>query len=142
MAREVMPSEVSESKTWFDQFAETIAHWVARSWFFVGCVFVVFIWAPTYFFISDINVWQLLINTFTTIVTFLMVALLQNTESRANAALQQKSNALARGLADLSTAICALLEKAHMSEEAADLRKNINELEAAVGVEEWESSDG
>lgn len=50
----------------------------------------------------NIDTWHLIINTATTIVTFLLVALLQNTQKRADDALQQKLNALADALADLS----------------------------------------
>ena|SRR5687767_4179192 len=141
MATETMPSEVDDHKTWFDKFAEKVSRWVAKSWFFGACLFAVLIWAPTYIFISDINVWQLIINTFTTIVTFLMVALLQNTESRANAALQQKNNAIAKGLAHLAIAMVALLNKAHMHGDAEDLEEDIDELLAAIGVEDRESTD-
>ncbi len=141
MATETMPSEVDDYKTWFDKLAEKVSRWVAKSWFFGACLLAVLVWAPTYIFISDINVWQLIINTFTTIITFLMVALLQNTESRANAALQQKNNAMAKGLASLAVAMVALLNKAHMYGEAEDLEEDIDELLAAVGVEERESTD-
>jgi hypothetical protein len=47
-----------------------------------GCVVVVVIWTPTNRVIGSIDTWQLLINTLTTIVTFLIVALLQNGQPR------------------------------------------------------------
>lgn len=59
------------------------------------------VWAPSYFLIGDVDTWQLIINTATTIVTFLMVALLQNSQTRSDHAIQHKLNAIADGLADL-----------------------------------------
>jgi low affinity Fe/Cu permease len=44
---------------------------------FVMCFLLVVLWAPSYFVLSKLTTWQLIINTLTTIVTFLLVALLQ-----------------------------------------------------------------
>jgi low affinity Fe/Cu permease len=71
------------------------------------------------------------INTATTIVTFLLVALLQNTEARADEAVQHKLNAIADALADLM---------GELSEEHVELRGHRDELTAAVGLEDRESS--
>ncbi len=81
----------------------------------------------------DIDTWQLIINTATTIVTFLMVALLQNTQTRSDQAVQHKLNALAAGMADLME---------HMAERdsAGKLRDDLRELRAAVGLEQRETS--
>ena len=81
----------------------------------------------------DIDTWQLIINTLTTIVTFLLVALLQNTQERSDSSTQQKLNAIAAGLADLM---------AHSSDHFDDpaLHRSIDELERAVGLEHRESS--
>jgi low affinity Fe/Cu permease len=76
---------------------------------------------------SDSDSWQILINTATTIVTFLLVALLNNSEGRADQATQHKLNAIAAGLAHV-------MEQAGQSADA-------KELQAAVGLEERETSD-
>ena len=55
--------------------------------------------------LPDVDTWQLIINTVTTTVTFLLVALLQNTQKRADEAVQHKLNAVADGLADLMEAL-------------------------------------
>ena len=65
------------------------------------CVLLVVLWAPTYFLVGNFDTYQLIINTPTTIITFLLVALLQNTQKRNEQALQRKLDALADGLADL-----------------------------------------
>lgn len=70
---------------------------------------------------------QLEINTTTTIITFLMVALLQNAQTRSDQALQRKLNAISEALADLM-------------EEEPGMEGDIRELRAAVGLEEREST--
>jgi low affinity Fe/Cu permease len=55
------------------------------------CVLLVVMWAPSYFLLPDVDTWQLIIDTVTTIVTFLLVALLQNTQKRADEAIQHSS---------------------------------------------------
>jgi low affinity Fe/Cu permease len=77
--------------------------------------------------------YQLEINTTTTIITFLMVALLQNSQTRSDKALQHKLNAIANGIADLMD---------HLSErdDDDDLRDDIKELRLAVGLERIEST--
>jgi low affinity Fe/Cu permease len=69
---------------------------VGSSWSFITAVAVIIIWAVTgpIFHFSD--TWQLIINTGTTIVTFLMVFLMQNTQNRDTAAIQLKLDELIR----------------------------------------------
>jgi low affinity Fe/Cu permease len=66
----------------FDRFADIAERIVSSAGFFAGCVILVVVWAPTIFIVGSIDTWQLIINTVTTIVTFLLVALLQNTQAR------------------------------------------------------------
>lgn len=66
----------------FDRFADSAADFVASPLFFVACCLMVTIWAPSFFLIGSVDTWQLIINTATTIITFLMVALLQNDQHR------------------------------------------------------------
>jgi hypothetical protein len=129
----LMPSEVSTRVGLFDRFAGWSAKVVSRAAFFAFCVVLVIVWAPTIFVLHDVDTWQLIINTITTIITFLMVALLQNTQTRSDQALQHKLNALADGLADLM----AYLES---DGEARDLQRDLIELRSAVGLEEHEST--
>jgi hypothetical protein len=85
----------------FDRIAGAAAALASRAPFFVGCVFVVLLWAISFPLFSSTDTQQLLINSTTTIVTFLLVALLQNTQRRSEVALQPKLDATADGLADL-----------------------------------------
>lgn len=85
----------------FDKVAARVAAQVAHAWFFSGCMLLILIWAPSYFIIKNLDSWQLIINSTTTIVTFLLVALLQNTQERTTAAMQHKLDAIAEGLAQV-----------------------------------------
>jgi low affinity Fe/Cu permease len=85
----------------FDRFAGWSAEFVSKAPFFTFCVLLVVIWVPSYFLVGSFNTYQLLINTPTTIITFLLVALLQNTQKRSEQSLQYKLNAIADGLSDL-----------------------------------------
>src|SRR5688572_28068406 len=66
-----MPSDVTPHVNMFDQFATHIAKFASKAWFFSLCVLLVLVWAPSFFLIRNIDTWQLIINTATTIVTFL-----------------------------------------------------------------------
>ena len=126
-----MPSHVGRGLSLFDRFATYTSERVSKAWFFGLCAVLVLIWVPTFWLWPSIDGWALVINTFTSTITFLLVALLQNTETRAENATQRKLNAIADALADL------------MNEVGADnpnLRRARDELNSAVGVEQREST--
>jgi low affinity Fe/Cu permease len=138
----LMPTEVSSRVGFFDRFAGIASRMASRAPFFAFCMLLVLIWlvqgaitvAVGGHFSSFLNdKFQLEINTTTTIITFLMVALLQNSQTRDDQATQHKLNAIADALADLMT---------HTSDRAGDdtLRRDIVELRAAVGLEDREST--
>jgi low affinity Fe/Cu permease len=126
-----MPSDVTPEVSMFDRFAKVAAGFFSKPWFFALCVVLVLVWAPSFFLIQNVDTWQLIINTATTIVTFLMVALLQNTQTRADEATQDKLNAIADGLADLMKSAARNDPK---------LEKDLIELRDAVGLEDRESA--
>lgn len=128
-----MPTDVTPDLSPFDRFSSAAGTFVSRPWFFAMCVLLVLIWVPSYFLFSSVDTWQLVINTLTTIVTFLLVALLQNTQSRANGAVQHKLNAIADALADLMTQVAN-------DQEDRPLHRDVRELRAAVGLEDKESA--
>ncbi len=78
----------------FGRFAARSSHYLGSRWAFVSAIGVILIWALTgpIFHFSD--TWQLVINTGTTIVTFLMVFLIQNTQNRDARAIHLKLNEL------------------------------------------------
>jgi low affinity Fe/Cu permease len=131
-----LPSSVSDRLGLFDRFATAVGRLVSRAPFFAAAVAIVIAWlaegivtmakeGPRAFLDQT---YQLQINTVTTVITFLLVALLQNTQARDNVALQDKLNAIAEGLS-------VLMAKVH-SDEKDDLRDALRELRAAVGLEE------
>ena len=137
----MLPSEVHDRRGFFDRFAGRASEIVSRAPFFAFCLLLVLAWivegivrmlanGPSAFLDGS---FQLQINTTTTIVTFLLVALLQNSQTRSDHAVQQKLNALADGLADLMS---------HLAERAddEDLRRDIRELKLSVGLEEREGT--
>ena len=129
----LMPSEVSQRVGLFDRFAGFASHVASRAYFFGFCVLMILVWAPSYFVIKTVDTWQLIINTATTIITFLMVALLQNSQTRSDQAVQHKLNAIADGLADL-------MQHTLDGGETSDLENDLTELRDAVGLEEHEST--
>jgi hypothetical protein len=131
----LMPSEVSERVGPFDVFAGMASRIASRAAFFTFCLLLVIIWAPSFFILRDVDTWQLIINTVTTIITFLMVALLQNSQTRSDQAVQHKLNAIADGLADL-------MAYTQSGGEGRDLEQDLIELRDAVGLESHESTSG
>jgi low affinity Fe/Cu permease len=111
----------------FDRFAEAASVFASHAAFFIGCVALVVLWVPSYFVLGNLNTWQLVINTATTIVTFLLVALLQNSQRRSDEAVHQKLDALTEGLADLME---------HVSGEDDALQTDIADLRQSVGTEQ------
>ena len=128
-----MPSEVSTRVGFFDRFAGWASTAASRATFFAFCVLLIIVWAPSILLLRSVDTWQLIINTATTIITFLMVALLQNSQTRSDQAVQHKLNALADGLADVMAHLASGGEK-------GDLERDLVELRAAVGLEEHEST--
>jgi len=80
----------------FTHVANRVAHAAGMPATFIICCSVIVIWAATGPFLGFSDTWQLIINTGTTIVTFLMVFLIQNTQNRDGAAMQAKLDELIR----------------------------------------------
>ena len=78
----------------FAKFAKLASHWTGRPATFLVAVAVIIAWAVTGPLFNFSDTWQLVINTGTTIVTFLMVFLIQNTQNRDTGALQIKLDEL------------------------------------------------
>jgi low affinity Fe/Cu permease len=98
----------TRSNHWFVRFAAGTATWAGTSPAFVIAFLVVVVWAALgpVFHYSD--TWQLVINTGTTIVTFLMVFLIQNTQNRDTKALQVKLSELILALEAANNKIAAI----------------------------------
>ena len=98
----------------FRKFAERTSHAVGTPWAFLLAVFAVVIWAATGPFFDYSDTWQLIINTSTTIVTFLMVFLIQNMQNRDSQVVSLKLDELLRAVRGART---EMVDLDHMSDE-------------------------
>ena len=96
---------VNDKCSWFTRFASATAHASGKPAAFVGAVCVLMIWALTGPFYHFGDTWQLVINTGTTIVTFLMVFLIQNTQNRDSEAIHIKLDELIHVIAEANNAL-------------------------------------
>ena len=98
----------------FRKLAETTSHAVGSSWAFSVAVLTTVVWGATGSYFNYSDTWQLFINTGTTIVTFLMVFLIQNTQNRDATIVALKLDELLRSVEGART---GLVQLDHMSEE-------------------------
>ena len=82
----------------FTKFTSTVSAWLGRPWIFVIALVSLVVWAGTGPLLGFSDTWQLVINTSTTIVTFLMVFIIQNTQNRDNIAMNIKLDVMMKKL--------------------------------------------
>ena len=100
-------------KRTFADIATSIAHQAGRPITFLLAAFIIILWAITGPIFHYSDTWQLIINTGTTIITFLMVFIIQNTQNRDSAAVQAKLDELIR----VSAAQNALIGIEHLTQD-------------------------
>lgn len=84
----------TQASDWFGPFANTTSGWLGSRWGFSAAAVFVVVWALTGPIFHYSDTWQLIINSVTNIVTFLMVFLLQNTQNRDAKAINLKLDEL------------------------------------------------
>jgi low affinity Fe/Cu permease len=110
----------------FDDLAWAVSHQAGRPWATAVAFAVIVVWALSGPLFDFSETWQLWINTGTTIVTFLMVFLIQATQNRDTAAVQAKLDALIHGISRVSD---EMMDVDSMTEdEIAQLRRRLHEL--------------
>ena len=88
--------ETRTNNDWFGRFATCASAWMGSKWAFTVAILAIFAWGATGQMFHFSNTWQLVINTGTTIVTFVMVFLIQNTQNRDARAINLKLDELIR----------------------------------------------
>src|SRR5574341_552092 len=95
---QLSPENHAQHGNWFERFAHRVAILAGRAYVFFGALLIVIVWGLTGPIFNFSDTWQLVINTGTTVVTFLMVFLIQQSQNRDAKAVQVK-------LADLIIAV-------------------------------------
>jgi low affinity Fe/Cu permease len=131
-----LSNDLYRSSDLFRKVATKTAHGVGHPLTFAGAVLVVVVWASSGHFFRYSDTWQLVINTGTTIVTFLMVFLIQNTQNRDSHAIHLKLDELIHANKHARNRMMALEELSE--EELDDLQKEFDRLASAKVAERRE----
>ena len=142
IAKQAGDSPALTTGAWFNRFAKLASRAAGHPVAFLLASAGIIVWALTGPIFGFGDTWQLVINTTTTIVTFLMVFLIQNTQNRDSAALQIKLDELIRATKGAHNALLDLEEledkrleslRQRYEELAADARRQISRGESDVG---------
>jgi low affinity Fe/Cu permease len=115
----------------FRKFAQKTSQVVGSSWAFILAVLLIVVWAGTGPIFNYSDTWQLVINTSTTIITFLMVFLIQNTQNRDAKAIHLKLDELLKGVKGARTQLVNLEELS--DQELEELQKEFKRLKHLGG---------
>lgn len=121
----IMEDNLMYQSSIFGKFAKLTARAMGRPSAFMLALLVILVWAITGPIFAFQDTWQLVINTGTTIVTFLMVFLIQNTQNRDSVALQLKLDELIRATQGAHN---VLLDLEELTEDELDKIRNVYEI--------------
>ena len=125
-AEPTRPTDVTEERGWFDSLSDRVSNAAASSWFFVALVVMALVWLALGPMADFSHLWVDTVQIVGTLLTVLLVAVLENEQWRNAKATQRKLNALAGALA-------------HLMEADESASEHISELRATVGLEKRES---
>ena len=117
----------SDGRSPFEVFVEATYQLASRAPFFFVCLFIVVAWLASLPLWVDLKAWQVAIHTVASVMTLLLLALLQNAGRRSEEAAQEKMNVIAEALAAL------MASQARIDPELEDAVRNLRE---AVGLED------
>jgi len=103
-----IPEGITSMKEIFRKFAQTASNAVGSHWSFLVAFAIIVAWVITGPIYKYSDTWQLVMNTVSSVVTFLMVFLIQNTQNRDSKAIQLKLNELLRGVKGARTGLVNL----------------------------------
>src|SRR4029434_9134629 len=119
-------------RSFFGRFATGAARAMGHPLAFLLAVLIIVVWAVTGPFFGFSDTWQLVINTGTTIVTFLMVFLIQNTQNRDSAAVQLKLDELIRASAHARNRLLTVEDLSE--EELEELKQSFARVARQRGI--------
>ena len=121
------PAAIRDDRSPFDRFVELAHQRVSRAPFFALCVVVVVAWLLSIPLFADLKAWQVAIHTAASVVTLLVLGLIENASRRTEEAAQEKLDVLAEALAALM---------ASRANQDPELRDAAQRLRDAVGLED------
>lgn len=126
------------TQTWYAHFTKYFAKLSGKSTTFILAISLIIIWLITGPFFNYSNTWQLVINTATTIITFIMVFIIQNTQNRDTEAIQVKLDELIRATEGAHN---ALLDLEELEDEQIDLFRDHYEALASQARQQLDNDD-
>ncbi len=117
MTTKKSPAKRNTSRGRFGQFAASASTVLGSQWAFLVAIAIILVWALTGSFFHYSDTWQLIINTGTTIITFLMVFLIQNTQNRDARAINLKLDELIHAIASAKN---QMIDIEHLSDADLD----------------------
>lgn len=126
------------SQTWYAHFTKSFAKLTGKSLTFILAIIMIIVWLISGPYFDFSNTWQLVINTTTTIITFIMVFVIQNTQNRDTEAMQVKLDELIRATQGAHN---ALLDLEELEEDEIDMFREEYETLARKAREELEAGE-
>ena len=131
---------MNTNMSWFTRAAKWASHAAGRPFTFIAAVGIILLWAVTGPLFGFSDTWQLVINTSTTIITFLMVFLIQNTQNRDTEAVQIKLDELLRAV---GAARNTMIDLEELDDEELDaIRKDYLNLARKARMKVKRGKDG